>query len=99
MPNATREDVRKLLRRFLRADANDSLVPALMGKKTGASSWTYDVPGERGLKYVRVLQGSDAITVMQCVNEAGVPGTGDLPIWIKQDVGARWVIVKERFNA
>lgn len=95
----TNRQLRDALRRAMRAIENADLIPALMGKKTGGAAWTYDVPGGRGLKYVRVVQGDHAVSVMQCINEAGVADTGDLPIWIRRDVGARWVIVKERFNA
>ena len=87
------------MRRAIRNIEHGDLVPALMGKKTGASSWVYDVPGGRGLKYASILQGNNTLTVVQCVNEAGIADTGDLPIWLKQVEGARYAIVKERFDA
>ena len=95
----TNADLSNSFRRALIRMENARLVPALMGKKTGGASWDFDVPGGRGLKYVRVLQGNDGVTPVQCINEAGVADTGDLPLWIRQDIGARWVIVKERFDA
>jgi len=95
-------DLRKALRKAMRRIEFDDLVPALMGKRTGAATWVNDVDGDRGLKYARVIQGNAPITVIQCINEAGVSdasvGTGEIPIWVRQVEGARWAIVKERFD-
>ena len=94
-----RSELQRAFNRYLRQRDNDELIPALMGKQTGAATYTYDVPGGRGLKYVRILQGNVATSIVQAVNEAGIADTGDLPIWIKQVEGARYAIVKARFNA
>jgi hypothetical protein len=69
-----------------------------MGKKTGASAWSFDVPGAQGYKYIRLVTGDGSITLAQAYNEAGMPDVGDTPIDVDIYADGRIIITKERYN-
>jgi hypothetical protein len=70
--------------------------PALLGKPTGVSTWTYDPPGFTGWKYVRIIQADGGVSLTRALNTAGVSDVGDTALWVALNIENQLEIVRLR---
>lgn len=95
------QDLQRAFRNAVRRAYYSTYTPARLGRPDGGGTFTFTVPGGRGMTYVRVFQ-QDGVTLTQAVDRAGVTSgtpTGDLPIWLDKDIDGRWIIIMERHEA
>lgn len=94
----SQQDLQRAFKNAVRRAYYATYTPARLGRPDGGGSYTFDVPGGRGMTYVRIYQ-QDGVTLAQAVDHIGVTTgtpTGDLPIWLDKDPDGRWRIVMLR---
>jgi hypothetical protein len=94
----SRDHCRALIREKLDQAKFAHYRAAVMGRYNGGSSYTFTVPGGRGYTYVRLVNNGKVASLSQALNKAGVPNTGNLPIWVDRDIDGRLIIVATRFE-
>ncbi len=93
------DDVQRVFRQAVQTALYANYIPGRLGKPTGTGTWTFDVAGGRGWKYVQIVAASgESASISQALNGAGVPNTGDLPIWLNKSVEGKLTIVGQRFE-
>ena len=70
-------------------------IPGIMGRKDGASTWTYATP-DANYTYVRLGDGSSSSLIM-AINRAGVSNGGDKKLWLQSGQDGRWYIIGVRY--
>ena len=72
-------------------------IPGLLGRPDGGAAFTVTVPGGKGYKFVRMLQGI-GVSLSIAIDRAGVGTTGDTPIYLDYDSDQRLIIVGLRYE-
>ena len=73
-----------------------TMLPAKMGRQTGASTWTFVVPGYPEYVYVEVATGISSNTPEKAKNIANLALKGGLEVWLDLDNEGAYCIVAQR---
>ena len=90
-------ELRKKWNKAVRRGTQATLIAGKMGKPTGASTWTFTVPGYPEWIYVQITTGGTN-TVDKAKVAVGVPLKGDFEVWLDRDPEGQLVVVGQRNN-